>query len=292
MEPGMLGVLRFSISQQLTLTAERLALTPGVGGQDLVLYITATAQWLDKNSSNSNAPLLVSAALDVGAGLKRLSYSQPHILTVYGFRADDDLWFPVTTEQLIALDGERLAGGELQLRLRLRVTLLLGETHATQSLEYALRITSAEWVEMLDQLGSEVAITIRVPSPLTDREGNRPGADGETVRSRSQAAARLRQAREHLRDGRPEDCIRSCGLVTENLGLLNPLPSVRSVFETQVESRTQTQRWAALRYDLATLLSGAHHDDAVTSSFRWTKKDAEVALALTAALTALVFEQS
>jgi len=258
--------------------------------QHLLLNVSAQASWLDESDSSSNSPLFLTGNLAVAGNLRRLSSFEAHILTLYAWKVDDDLWFPLTTDQLIALDSERNAGGDLHLILNLAPTLfLLTEgLHYWTTMQSTLRISAGEWLGMLDQLGTEVGIAVRVPSPLAEDGGSAPPPDAATVRSRAQAAGRLRQARQHFRDGRPEECVAACRLVCENLGLLSPLPDRGAVFSTPAQTRSQEQRWAALRWDLASLTSAAHHDDQVTQDFTWTTRDAEVVLALTAALASQV----
>ena len=77
-------------------------------------------------------------------------------------------------------------------RLARRVLALSTRVH--------FRITRARWLELLDQVGGEVGIVVRVPSSLTDSVFQPPpAASTEDAASLSRAAARTCQARAELR---------------------------------------------------------------------------------------------
>lgn len=78
----------------------------------------------------------------------------------------------------------------------------------------------------------------------------------------------------------------TCRKVLENISRLVTLPSAKSIARTAPEERDQQQRWAAVFYDVRSVASAAHHDDATTDGFSWTCVDAEAVLATTASLLA------
>lgn len=281
--------LNFGGNLKINCAANNVVLVRSVGQSTLRIRLSVHGTWLEDKNSSSNEALLLSGYLTVGEGSSRLSSFDTHFFTIYGWPVDDDLDFPVTMDQLLAIEDARGMAGDVQLVLRMQGTLPRIAGTVTAGANLAIRISASEWVGMLDQLGTEVAIAVRVPSPLSDGTAVPPPADGATAKSRAQAVARLRQARNSLRDGRPEDCVSACRLVVENLEKLVPLPAAKGLFAKAPESRNKEERWAALRWDLASLLSAAHHDDEVTAGIDFGAKDAEVILALTASLTALVF---
>ncbi len=150
-------------------------------------------------------------------------------------------------------------------------------------------LTQAEWPALLDQLRFEFGVTVRVPAPFTEADGRLgPRADAETERSLAQLVQRLREARTHLRERRPEDAVRCCRLVLDNIQMLDSPPSASAAAKIAPQKRSQEERWAASRHDLHSLLCGAHHDDDVVREFIWTLTDAEVVLGITAALASRV----
>jgi hypothetical protein len=192
----------------------------------------------------------------------------------------------LSDDQLVALERTR-GENDLALRLKLQATLLHGDEaiHPIAQEETQFRIPRARWLELLDQVGSEVGITLRIPSPLTDFALQPPPAAGEEdAASLSQATARLRQARAELRDHQWEHCVATCRRVLENLARLTVFPAAGEVFKFKAEDRTQDQRWAAIYYDVKGMASAAHHDDETTDSFTWTRTDAEAILVATAGL--------
>ncbi len=104
--------------------------------------------------------------------------------------------------------------------------------------------------------------------------------------SLAQATARLRQARDELKDHRYEHSVATCRRVLEIIGRLVDIPAAGDVFKLKAAERTQEQRWAAIYYGVLSLASAAHHDDEVTTDFFWSRPDAEAVLAATAGLLA------
>ena len=286
-----LCLLTFDSRHRVDIALEGSYVTAGVGHCDLCLKLGIHGTWLDSKNHSDCTPLLLSGYLEATVhGTRRVAAFPTHTVTLYGWKVNDDISFALSTDQLLALDAERNTGGDMQLTLRLSGTLLreLQVVHPDSTAQLSFTLSVAEWLALLDQAGSEVGITVRVPSPLTDDGARAPAPDGPTETSRSQATARLLQARRHLREGRYEDCVATCRRVLENLEALSAVPSIKSLDTASREDRDAAQRWAALRVDLKSLASAAVHDDAVTRSFTWTRVDAEVVLAMTAAVAAKV----
>jgi len=118
-------------------------------------------------------------------------------------------------------------------------------------------------LELLDQVGSALAITVRVPTPMSNaaaEEGTTATPNGPSM---TQATKRLREARAALRDGDFEGCITICRRELENLMALQPPMSVEELKQIVPKTRNQHQRWSAIIQDLFSLTSGANHDDEI-----------------------------
>ncbi len=220
--------------------------------------------------------------------MRRVSDLAPQVVALHGFTSRETLAFPLTTEQVLAVDGARLDGA-LQLKLKLSAALLgpragaHGQTHE----EATLSVEPEHWLRQLDLLGTEMSLLLRVPAPLLDRGTAAMPASGpmaDAVASRAQAVARLRQARQELRDGRYGASVRSSRLAMESLGMLSPLPPVKPLHAKPAKQRDPYERWAVFRYALYGLASGAAHDDGPTAAVEWSRADAEAVLVATGAL--------
>ena len=279
--------LRFPPIGQIHLSFGDVFLSPGSGSHRLMLPVQVTGTWLNPGEVNSNAPTLLTGTVWTDQPYFRwLAGLQPQVLTVRGYQVGEELVIDLSDDQLVALERTR-GENDLALRLKLQATLLHGDEaiHPIAQEETQFRIPRARWLELLDQVGSEVGITLRIPSPLTDFALQPPSAAGEEdAASLSQATARLRQARAELRDHQWEHCVATCRRVLENLARLTVFPAAGEVFKFSAEDRTQDQRWAAIYYDVKGMASAAHHDDETTAGFTWTRTDAEAILVATAGL--------
>lgn len=184
-----------------------------------------------------------------------------------------DAVVPLTSEQVLALDAARLDAA-LQLNLKLSAALIGpgAGTHGQVHSEAPLRMEPEHWLRQLDGLGAELALMLRVPAPLTDPGAVGPPPSGPTApaaASRAQTVARLRQARQELRDGNYEASVRTSRLAMDSLDMLNPLPPAKALHAKQADQRDQAERWAVLRYALRNLASGA----ACPPSGHWPSAD-------------------
>ncbi|MFD2414814.1 hypothetical protein [Amycolatopsis pigmentata] len=262
-------------------------LAPGVGTHRFVLPVKTIASWLDPEVPDSITPTLLTGTVWTDLPSFRWVAGLPtQTFTVRGYQVSEELFIDLSDEQLIALEDGR-GEDDVALRIKLQATLLQADTsiHPVAHEETAVRISRARWLEQLDQIGHEVGIVVRVPSPLTDSALQLPPvAAVEDAPSLAQATARLRQARAELRDHQWEHCVATCRRILENIGRLVTLPPAKRIFAKSVDTRTQDERWAAIYYDTKTMTSAAHHDDTTTDTFRWSQADAEAVLATTAGL--------
>jgi hypothetical protein len=264
-------------------------LFPGLGRHELTLRFSHSATWLDKDSTHT-APLLLTARIYLMIDTQQhwLGDVPERTLALRGYEIEDDLVLALDDSQLLALEAERRQGSALHLVVKLCGTLLNPPEgiYPVSGYHHNLFVPESSWLQCLDRVGAEVGITIRVSSPLTD-----PGAllappsgpADPTLPSRTQVVTRLRQARSQLFNGQYENSVATCRLVLDGLNLLFSLPSTGEITK-QTRERSQADRWAMLNHDVHSLLSGAHHDDRVTSAFIWSRTDAEAVLAIVSAL--------
>lgn len=281
--------LSFGTLGQIHLAIGEPVLTTGIGTNRLALPVKVAATWLDRETPGLNEPTLLTGTTWTDQPLFRwLATVQTQTLAVRGYQVSEELVIELLDDQIIALEQAR-GENDMVLRIKLQATLLRADVgiHPVAHEEVPIRISAGRWLELLDQLGSEVGIVVRVPSPLTDSALQPPPAtSAEDAASLAQATARLRQARAELRDHQWEHCVATCRRVLENISRLVSLPKPSDVFNTKSESRNQTERWAAIYYDTKSLASAAHHDDTTTSEFTWNRVDAEATRITTAALLA------
>ena len=279
--------LRFLPLGSINLTFGEASAIPGNGSHRFALEVAASGTWLDPDDVASYVPVLLGGAAWIDNPARPwVGELISRVIIVRGYQTHEHLALDLPDDQLIVLERDR-AGQDIGLRLDLRATLLGAppDVHPVVDEQVGYRIGSTRWLEILDQLGTEVGIMLRVPSPLTDTANALPpSASDEDAASLAQASARLRQARAELRDHQWEHCVATCRRVLENLGRLVPMPSIKQVAAVVAQRRNQEERWAAIYYDVAGMASAAHHDDDTTSGFVWTRADAEAILAATAGL--------
>ncbi len=259
----------------------------GVGAHRLAVHMTHSASWLVNQAEPTPTPALLIGTVEVEArGQRWLAGLEPRVLPLRGYSVSEQLLISTADEQLIALDHAR-GDGEFSLVLHLQLTLLgpSAEIYPIRDTQVSVRVPRGRWLELLDQLGSEVGILIRVASPLTDATATE-AATADEQPSLSRTVARLRQARQQVRDHQWESAAATCRQVLDGVrALAGPdLPDATSLKSVDPKKRCSDQRWAALYYDTYSLGSAAAHDDPVTADFVWSRADAEAMLAMTAAL--------
>jgi hypothetical protein len=279
--------LRYHPLGQVHVSFGDIHLTPGVANHCLVMPVQVVGTWLDEQDPQSNTQVLLTGTLwTENQSFRWVGGLEAQVVTLRGYAAAEELVVSLTDDQLVCL--ERIRGqDDVVLRLKLQATLLAppNGVHPVAHEELPIRIPRAGWQELLDQVGTEVGILIRVSSPLTDAALTAaPAASDKDAASRTQAAARLRQARAELRDQQWETCVATCRKVLENISKLASLPSANSVTSTPPTRRSQDQRRAAIYWDVKSMASAAHHDDGTTEGFSWNRADAEAILAMTAGL--------
>jgi hypothetical protein len=260
----------------------------GPGKHRLDFPLDTYASWLEHEDEAAWTPMMLTgeAWADLPA-MQWLGGIVPQTLTLRGWRAGGDrLAVELSDQQLLAIEAARDVDDDLRLHLKLQGTLLgiSSETYPIRTVDVSASIRAASWTALLDQLGRAVAISLHVPSPLTDDGSPISLTDNADRASYAQATNRLRQARGQLRDGAYEESVASCRRVLEILGRLKSLPKPREIFDLAADKRSHEQRWAAMYYCTRSLTNAAHHDDETTADFVWTRADAEAVLATAAGL--------
>lgn len=278
--------LRYQAVGRINISFGEAQLSSGIANHRLVLPAEVTSTWLDAQDPQSNTQALLTGTVWTDQpSFRWLAGLQTQVITLRGYAATEELIVSLTDDQLVNLERTR-GEDDVALWLKLQGTLLAppADVHPVAHEEIPVRIPRARWLQLLDQVGAEVSLLVRVPSPLIDSSFAPPAASNEDAASLAQAAARLRKARTELHDQQWEHCVATCRRVLENISRLVPLPSAKSVSDVPAHLRTQDQRWAAIYHDVKSMTSAAHHDDNVTDGFRWRRVDAEAILAATAGL--------
>ena len=141
------------------------------------------------------------------------------------------------------------------------------------SQQVPIRVPATRWAKQLHNLGAAVALTVVVPTPLSDGP-------------RRDLGQHLRNACDAIDHGRCDDAVRHARLALDVLAELDPPPGRKAVAAVAPEQRSPQLRWAALHHDVQSLASAAHHGDPIAAGFTWTRTDAIAVLAAIAALAA------
>jgi hypothetical protein len=280
------ATFRFYPLGNLPLSLGDAHLTPGYGAHKMTIPMDVAGTWLTGDDPRAASSALIMGTVTTEQPSYRwLAGTESQVVALRGYPVREELVLDLADEQLIALERAR-GRGDVVLRLDIRVTLLAVQgVHPVAQEQLTYRISAGRWLELLDQVGSEVGVLIRVPSPLTETSLEpAPAATGKDLASLAQATLRLRQARAELRDGQWEHSVATCRRVLENLALLMEMPKAGPLFATKPDDRTQAERRAAIYHDVKSLASAAHHDDETTLGFSWGRADAEAVLAMTAGL--------
>jgi hypothetical protein len=285
------GSLRFGGLGQIHVAFGDVQVNAGSGTHRLVFPAQVTATWLDADgppggSTPSAAALITGTVWSEIQGHRWLADVAPQMIATRGYLLGEEFWIDLSSDQVIELERGR---GESDLRLTLKITATLLQPkaglHPLAQEQIPVNVTPAVWLGLLDQLGTEVGIIVRVPSPLTDSALNPPpAASDEDAASLAQATARLRQARTELKDHQWEHCVATCRKVLENIAMMVSIPPPQQVFAVKQDQRTQTQCLAAMYWSVKGMTHAAHHDGTLSVGFVWTHADAEAVLAATAGL--------
>jgi hypothetical protein len=275
--------LRFG-SENVHIAFQGVALQAGSAIHGVTFNLTSRATWLAPQPSTETTPMLLTGTAWVDQnGPGRLGGLQPQVVQLRGYDASEKLVLDLSDDQLIALERGRGDDG-VAFRLDLQSTLLqpADEMYPVTDEQVTIRVPRSRWMELVEQAGTEVAVLIRVPSPLSDPA--LPLVDGDDAGSLALATKRLTQARAELRDHQWEQSVATCRKVLEVLARTAPVLGADEVFSVSRRDRTQAQQWAAMYHTLKDMTHPAHHDNPHTSKFDWNRADAEAILATAAGL--------
>jgi hypothetical protein len=277
---------RFEPLGQVNLTYSDIQVIPGNSSHQFRIPIDVIGSWLDKDGANTAQVLATGRVWVDRPGPRWVGELGTQVITVRGYAVSHDLLLDVTDDQLIALERGR-TDGDVRFQIDLQVTLLSAPdgVHPERQTQIAFRVTPSRWVEILDALGSEVAIVLRVPSPLSE-PGFELVKDDATERAASlvQAAADLRDARAKLRNHQWRDAVGACRHVLDVISKLSSIPAYDRI-PTARRRRSQDERWAAMFYATEGMIHAAHHGaDEGIAPFTWNRPSAEAVVASTAAL--------
>lgn len=254
----------------------------GLGTHELLVKTSVEARWRSDEDVSIDAVLILAAQAELGSTYGRHALAAVHeTFRLYGHPSQQYLHLLLSDEQLVAIEDAR-NGGPVEIVFNIAATLLEGKV-AIRDCQEIYRVPPERWQEMLHQAGVGASIVVRVTGPLSELADQAHNVEGPSA---SRAAARLREARSELLDGRYEACVKTCRTVLENLRELQPATAQPPSSDIKRRDRNQEERWAALADDVYSLASGANHDQGVTADFRWSQSDAQAVLATTAGLLA------
>ena len=229
---------------------------PETAGRLMILHTNLFAPW-----ANGNRAWL-------GSAVHHLSFvpGQIHRAT---------LRYLLTSAQLIALEQNR--SGDLQLQLEIEAVLPQARVDlhpgASNAVLY-ISVAESRWRQQLTGLGKSLAVEMAIPFPAEDDP-------------RQEAVTLLRAAQRQLGGG-PEEIDAAILKVRQALEYIGRCGWHWPGLNKDKKQRTQDERWAWIRSALEDQASGAVHADAVTKNFVYTRDEAEVLIAMTAALLRLV----
>lgn len=261
----------------------------GAGAHLVHLGYKAHASWVREWSTNSSepapvAPILLTGRVYVEDGHLMIAPLRARVINLFHEPRPYDLEFSVSDDQITAIDRAR-ERGDVRLAIDIEATLLRspGDVYPIQTDQERTQIAAATWIDLLDQAGREIGITIRVPSPLSSTwqqaATSEPRGSGQSL---SRATSDLREARNWLHENRWQEVAKSCRNALENIRFL--VADASNLDKVPDRKRDEEQRWASLHDAALKLAHAAVHSDEVTVEFTWGRADAEAILGITAAL--------
>lgn len=254
----------------------------GIGVHALSLSYRSSADWLPMDDGTATQAAMLAGYVRAGTTVAWLGAISPTAIALRERGGTGSVMVTLSEEQIDALGREPARDVALRFTLQLSLVSTPLRVHPVAETEFGYPIPAHRWSAMLDQLGTELAIYLRVPSPL----GARASSDLGEAPSLTRATSRLREARDRARDQQWVEAASTCRLALEELRRLVDLPTESRTRETKPQSRTEDERWAALYYAVKSLADAASHNDAITSEFRWSRAGADAVIASTGALLA------
>ncbi|WP_024285912.1 hypothetical protein [Cellulomonas sp. KRMCY2] len=254
----------------------------GIGVHALSLSYRSSADWLPMADGTRTQAAMLTGYVRAGATVAWLGAIAPTAVVLRERGGTGSVLVTLSEEQIDALGRE--PGRDVELRFTLQLSLVRPPpgVHPVAETEVGYRIPAHRWSAMLDELGTALAIYLRVPAPL----GARATTDLGEAPSLTRATTRLREAHDRARDQQWAGAVSTCRSALEELRRLIDLPAESRTHETKPRNRAEDERWAALYYAVKGLADAASHNDAITSEFRWSRAGADAVIASTGALLA------
>lgn len=170
---------------------------------------------------------------------------------------------------------ERLRGGEsIQFRLKIQAHLTRGAETLAANDEIQFCVVQSDWIAVLEQMGYRKTLLLELPIPQGD-EGSVPQRHLDTARS-------------HMLRGHYEDAVASCRKALEGWTTQRAegeaVRKARETKRTASRSLTLFDRELLLRDAATNFADLAHHADEVASAESYSRDDAAMMMAITAAI--------
>lgn len=184
----------------------------------------------------------------------------------------EELCYPVTNAQLLALEQSRTGDLHLQLQVRGILAHASGFPGAPEVTEH-ISIADSRWRQQLAGLGRALGIDMLIPFP-SDDEPRRAVAD------------LLREAQRMLGANEIDSAMLQVRKALEAITTISGWnwPGQRK----DKHDRTADERWAWIRSAMEDQASGALHNDAGTKDYVYSRADVEGLIGMTAALLHIV----
>lgn len=183
----------------------------------------------------------------------------------------------------VELDGQRLErveelrkGSSLTFALSLRGLFLRGGEFCPTNDDLPYEANQGEWIELLGQLGHAQILLLEIPLPEPDGQGEL-----------AQAASFLSKARETLFRGDYRGAVGLCRDVLESLEVIEDKEQEEFSDSDPPEdprSLNKEGRISKIEKALRTFAHAAKHADKQTVNIEWDRRDAVMAVTMTAAL--------
>lgn len=281
--PELDGPIDPRSDMRVNVTFGALQAFAGNGSQQLRIPLETIASWLD-DQGKETVQLLVTGRVRferADAGATWLGELGSQVLTIRGYVLTGDyLSLSLSDDQLVAIERNR-PNGDIRLTLDLQFTLLSPppRTYPVRDIQVSHNTRASAWTELLGHLGTEVAVVLRVPSPLSPRAAE---ADEEPA-TLVEAAALLRDAREKATARQWKECVQTCRDVLDTVSR-SALVVPAGQIPKERDLRRQHDRLAGMFHAVRAMAHASHHVDDITKTFVWNRVTAEAVLASTAAL--------
>lgn len=255
----------------------RAQLRPGAGVHEFALRVE---HWADSLGESDRIIALLTGTVRVGVGILLIGALQPALLDVRSTRVGTTLRIPLTDDQVTAVTWSGQTG-DVELLIDLEIAFLnaLPDVPPLLRDQVQFRLPATEWTRLLDELGTSLAVTVRVPAPLAAEN-----ADTQKTPSLTRATGQLRYGRQRLRDHDWKNAAAASRAALEVLKDLIALPTEAALNSVPPSQRNADQRWAALFYAAQSLSHGANHETGTAGEIQWNRVDADALLTTVAAL--------